>query len=74
MAVIRSYGAIHAILDSGSTFFHQKFDEMKKAQAKRRVYNETYAELAAMSDRSLGDLGISRSGIKRMALEAAYDL
>lgn len=74
MAITRSNGAIHVLMDAGSTVFHQKLNEMKKAWAKRRLYNQTYAQLAAMSDRNLKDLGISRSGIKRMAMEAVYDL
>ena len=37
-----------------------------------RVYTRTCAELNALSTRELDDLGISRSMISRLALEAAY--
>ena len=41
--------------------------------AKRKVYRTTYNELNALTNRDLSDLGIDRSMIKRIALEAAYD-
>jgi uncharacterized protein YjiS (DUF1127 family) len=44
----------------------------KEALNKRRVYNQTVSELRALSTRELNDLGISRSMITRIALEAAY--
>ncbi|WP_245812235.1 DUF1127 domain-containing protein [Planktotalea frisia] len=45
---------------------------MQKAHAKRRVYRATYHELWVLSDRDLRDLGIPRSNIKNLAMEAAY--
>ncbi len=44
----------------------------KNALYRRRVYNQTVSELRALSNRELTDLGISRSMITRIALEAAY--
>jgi uncharacterized protein YjiS (DUF1127 family) len=44
----------------------------KEAIRQRRVYNQTVAELRSLSTRELNDLGISRSMITRIALEAAY--
>jgi uncharacterized protein YjiS (DUF1127 family) len=41
--------------------------------ARRKVYRATFIELVGLSDRELSDLGISRSGIRRLAMEAAYD-
>lgn len=38
----------------------------------RRVYDRTLAELNALSDRELTDLGMSRLGIADIAREAAY--
>lgn len=38
-----------------------------------RVYRRTFNELQALNDRELADLGIPRSSIRRVALEAAYD-
>ncbi len=45
---------------------------IKEAMRRRRVYNQTVSELRALSTRDLTDLGISRSMITRIALEAAY--
>ncbi|HCZ00418.1 MAG: hypothetical protein A3D16_01405 [Rhodobacterales bacterium RIFCSPHIGHO2_02_FULL_62_130] len=45
---------------------------VKAALARRRVYDQTVRELAALSDRDLTDLGISRSVIAQVASEAAY--
>ncbi|HSF92888.1 MAG TPA: DUF1127 domain-containing protein [Paracoccaceae bacterium] len=40
--------------------------------AARREFKRTVAELQALSGRELADLGLSRSEITRVALEAAY--
>mgnify|MGYP005992209883 CR=1 FL=1 len=40
--------------------------------ARHRVYRETMVELESLSNRELSDLGLSRAGIKSIALEAAY--
>ncbi len=42
------------------------------ALAQRRLYATTVRELAALSDRELADLGISRLSISDVAREAAY--
>ncbi|GHF43542.1 DUF1127 domain-containing protein [Seohaeicola zhoushanensis] len=47
---------------------------VKAAHARRKVYRQTYAELAGLSDKELADLGLHRSGIRRIALEHAYGL
>ncbi len=39
--------------------------------ARRRVYRQTLDELSELSDRDLADLGIHRSMINRVALQAA---
>ncbi|WP_432817186.1 DUF1127 domain-containing protein [Sulfitobacter sp. JB4-11] len=72
MAIIRSNSGLDVVFEAGRTFFHQKIDQMRKAQAKRSVYRTTYHELSGLTDRDLRDLGIPRSNIKRLALEAAY--
>ena len=36
-----------------------------------RVYRQTYDELSGLGDRELSDLGLSRSMIRGLALEAA---
>lgn len=73
MAVTRSNSGLDVVLDAGRSIFHQKRDQIRQALAKRKVYRATLSELSALSDRDLNDLGISRSNIKRLALEAAYD-
>jgi uncharacterized protein YjiS (DUF1127 family) len=47
-------------------------DGVATALQQRRIYTRTVAELNALSDRELGDLGISRLSIPEIAHEAAY--
>jgi uncharacterized protein YjiS (DUF1127 family) len=47
-------------------------DIVLTAISQRRVYTRTVAELNALTDRELADLGISRLGIAEIAREAAY--
>lgn len=50
----------------------EKMVEDYRANAvKRRAFKQTYRELNALSSRELADLGINRSMIKRIALEAS---
>ena len=72
MAITRSNSGLDVAFDAGRTFFHQKLDHMRKAQARRRVYRATYHELSGLTDRDLEDLGIPRSNIKNLAMEAAH--
>lgn len=39
---------------------------------RRRVYSQTLADLNALSDRDLADLGLHRSLIRAVAKDAAY--
>lgn len=45
---------------------------VKEATRKRALYRQTLRELNALSTRELNDLGIHKSMITRIALEAAY--
>jgi uncharacterized protein YjiS (DUF1127 family) len=45
---------------------------LKDAIQRRMVYSRTLSELNALTTRELNDLGMSRSMITRVALEAAY--
>ena len=47
-------------------------DSVLAAIRTRRLYAQTVAELNALSDRDLADLGISRLGIAEVAREAAF--
>ena len=44
---------------------------VKDAMARRRLFNQTLAELNGLTDRELADLGISRINIIDLAREAA---
>lgn len=44
---------------------------VKEAQARRRVFKQTFNELQSLTNRELADLGINRSMIRSIALEAA---
>lgn len=46
--------------------------DLTEKVAKRKTYRTTLNELRDLSDRDLADLGLSRSMIKGIALEAAY--
>ena len=43
----------------------------KVMRARRRAYTQTYSELFSLGDLELHDIGIDRSDIRRLALEAA---
>jgi uncharacterized protein YjiS (DUF1127 family) len=47
-------------------------DGISTAVQQRRIYGRTLAELNALTDRELNDLGISRMAIPDLAHEAAY--
>lgn len=46
--------------------------DVRESMRRRRLYRDTLRELNALSTRELNDLGIHRSMITRVALEAAY--
>lgn len=73
MAISLTSTGLDVVLDAGRTYFQQKRDQLHKARAHRKVYLATRYELSKLSDRDLKDLGIARSNIKRLAMEAAYD-
>lgn len=56
--------------------FGQRFAELRdtltESYSNWRVYRRTLSELQELSGRELADLGINRSMITRIALEAAY--
>jgi uncharacterized protein YjiS (DUF1127 family) len=49
------------------------FKSVSAAAARRRVYLQTRNELLSLNDRMLADLGISRSEINRVALDASVN-
>ena len=48
------------------------FAALREGLQRYRIFTRTRRELNELSSRELADLGISRSGITRVALEAAY--
>jgi uncharacterized protein YjiS (DUF1127 family) len=46
--------------------------ELAERRAKYAVYTTTLRELSSLTNRDLNDLGLSRSMIKGVAIEAAY--
>lgn len=61
---------------TGGFAFGDRIAALRNALAERRakykVYTTTLRELNSLSDRDLADLGLSRSMIKGLAIEAAY--
>lgn len=49
-----------------------RLDDARTRYAQWRTYRRTVHELSALTDRDLSDLGIGRSEIRRVAIEAAY--
>ena len=47
-------------------------NDLKDKWGRYKVYRQTLRELGELSDRDLSDLGIHRSQISSIALEAAY--
>jgi uncharacterized protein YjiS (DUF1127 family) len=69
MAYINTTRAAHVVL---ADRFAAAFKSVKDAMQRRSVFVQTRHELNNLSTRELDDLGINRSMITRIALEAAY--
>lgn len=46
--------------------------KLNDQRRRNRVYRQTVRELNALNDRDLADLGIARSTIRSIAMQAAY--
>ena len=57
---------------SALTGFAGIVETIRARRARRKVFNQTFRELSSLSNRELADLGLNRSMLKRIALEAAY--
>ena len=68
MAYVNSRSSSVSIADRFAAFFKVGKDAIER----RRVYNQTVAELNHLSDRDLADLGLARANISDIAREAAY--
>lgn len=49
------------------------FDALATRRRQNRMFRQTFAELSELSNRELNDLGISRSEIRRIAIESSRD-
>ncbi len=67
----QALNTISGILPSGGRVTNL-IASWRKALEQRRIYRQTLRELNALSTRDLNDLGINRTMISRIALEAAY--
>ncbi|MCW8842540.1 MAG: DUF1127 domain-containing protein [Rhodobacteraceae bacterium] len=70
MALATDYiAAKHGLVDRISFKFSEMVEQVRKARAFSRAYNE----LAALPDAQLCDMGLNRSMIRRIAYQAAYE-
>ena len=68
MAIAQTtFGASNGIAERLTTFL----GHAKEYRTKRKLYRATYRELNELSNRELADLGINRSMIRSLAIEAA---
>ncbi|MEZ5778225.1 MAG: DUF1127 domain-containing protein [Paracoccaceae bacterium] len=61
-------GAEFGLVDRITGFFAK----LRDSRLRYKMYRQTVNELSALNDRELNDLGLHRSGINAIALEAAY--
>jgi len=67
----RSFGLLSA-LDTVVAKVGAAVSDLAETWRRARIHRETYAQLDALSDRELEDIGLSRIMISRVAYEAAY--
>ena len=70
MAVTTEFTGSHGTRAAG---FAAWAETLRNRVARYRLYRRTVAELSALSGRELADLGLHRSMIRRVALQAAYE-
>ncbi|WP_420819936.1 DUF1127 domain-containing protein [Ruegeria marisrubri] len=64
----------HTVLKgTHSIGFSSLIEAIKTRYTRHRVYRQTVNELSALSNRELADLGLHRSMIRRIAMQAAED-
>jgi uncharacterized protein YjiS (DUF1127 family) len=71
-----AYATDNSTLRQGATGgrFSAILIDIRARMTRRKVYNATFRELAALSDRELADLGLNRTEIRRIAWQAAYEM
>ncbi len=53
--------------------FASLFAGIREQMERRKLFRQTLRELNSLSNRELNDLGLSRSMIRRIAYQAAYE-
>ena len=71
MAISSNNARLQAVLDDLRSGFKRFLLVAQQANERRRIYRATVWELNCLTNRDLADLGISRSHIRRLALEAS---
>lgn len=64
-------GNAHSVIGSLLGRVGAALNEVQDMLGRYRVFRQTYDELSALSDRQLADLGLHRSMITRIAMDAA---
>lgn len=62
-----------SVIQSASGEAQNVFAGVKARFARHRLYRQTLAEMQALSNRELADLGMHRSEIPRIARQAVFD-
>ena len=63
----------NSTVERALSFMANVFQDAALRYAKYRIYNTTLAELRALSDRELNDLGLNRTMLRGLAKQAAED-
>lgn len=71
MAISRNDARLQAVLDNMRSRFKRFLSVAQEANERRGIYRVTIWELGRLTDRDLADLGIPRSHIRRLAIEAS---
>ena len=71
IAISRNNARLQAVLDDVRSRFKRFLSVAQEANERRSIYRATICELGRLSNRELADLGIPRSHIRRLAIEAS---
>ncbi|MBD3625808.1 MAG: DUF1127 domain-containing protein [Rhodobacteraceae bacterium] len=67
-------GSAATLPDQFGRFLDTPIKRLSDWRRRRAIYNRTYRELAALTDRDLADISISRADIAAIARKAADDV
>ena len=72
MSTIRQHLPARAVASIAPKWAEEAVARFREAMSLRAQYNRAVSEMQSLSDRSLADLGIYRTDIRRIAREAVY--